>query len=56
MNTIILSKDDVNSPIHPHLWETFCDDLNIDVNAEEICLQLSSSDTNTKTNFPQETH
>ena len=55
MPTIILTKDDVNNPLHPHLWETICDDLNIDMNAEEIELRLSSADTNKKTNFPQET-
>ena len=56
MPTIILTKDDVNNPIHPHLCETFCDDLNIPIDSEEICLCLSSSDTNKKTNHPQEVH
>ncbi len=54
MHTIILSKNDVNNPLHPHLWETMCDDLNIDMDAEEMELCLSSEDRNKKTNNPQE--
>ena len=46
--TIILNKEDVNNPLHPHLWESWLDDLDIDPDATEICLEVSALDHNKK--------
>ena len=46
--TIILNRNDVNNPLHPHLFDTWLEDLGIDPDAEDITLCLSSSDDNKK--------
>jgi len=45
--TIILNREDVMSPIHPHLFDSFLDTLGI-VDADEVYLQLSPLDHNKK--------
>jgi len=49
-STIILNKEDVNNPIHPHLWENFLETLGVDGESGEVCLELSSMDENKKAN------
>jgi len=46
--TIILNKEDINTPLHPNLWYEFLNDLGVDKEAGEICLCLSSLDDNKK--------
>jgi len=46
--TIILNREDVNNPLHPNLFDNWLETLNIDPEAEEVCLQLSSLDHNKK--------
>ena len=47
-STIILNKEDVRNPLHPHLWEGFLETLGVDPDSAEVCLQLSSMDENKK--------
>ena len=47
--TIIMNREDVSNPLHPNLWYDWLDDLGIDPNATEVCLELSSLDENKKT-------
>lgn len=46
--TIILNKEDVNNPLHPNLWESFLETLGVEIEAEEVCLELSSLDCHKK--------
>jgi len=46
--TIILNKEDVNNPLHPNLWESFCETLGISTEANKISLSLSPFDENKK--------
>lgn len=46
--TIIMNREDVNNPLHPHLWESWLDTLGVDAEATEVCLQLSPLDDNKK--------
>ena len=46
--TVIINRDDVRSALHPHLFDTWLEDLGIDPEAEDITLCLSSEDTNKK--------
>ena len=46
--TFILDKDDVNSSIHPYLWYNLLETFNVDEDATEICIELSSLDENKK--------
>ena len=49
-STIILNKEDVNNPIHPHLWYHWLETLGVDSDATEVCLNLSFFDENKKAN------
>ena len=44
--TIILNKEDVNTPLHPNLWYDFLNTLGVDKESTEVCLCLSSLDEN----------
>ena len=45
--TIILSREDVNNPLYPNLFDSFLDTLGIkDKSVDEIYLQLSEVDDN----------
>jgi hypothetical protein len=44
--TIIVNKEDIDSPDHPNLWSSWLDTLGIDPEATEICLRRSSLDHN----------
>lgn len=46
--TIILNREDVNSELHSHLFDSFLDTLNLAPDVTEICLQLSLMDDNKK--------
>ena len=46
--TIIMNKNDVNNPLHPNLWYEWLETLGVDSGAEDVCLELSSSDDNKK--------
>lgn len=46
--TIILNREDVSNPLHPHLFDSFLETLGVDPSANEVCLNLSSLDENTK--------
>lgn len=30
MKTIILTRDDINNPLHPTMWEQLCEELGLD--------------------------
>ena len=47
-STIILNREDVNNPLHPHLYESWLDTLGVNPEATEVCLQLSPLDENKK--------
>jgi hypothetical protein len=47
-STIILNKEDINSPLHPNLWYSFLEALGVDGEANEVCLNLSPLDDNKK--------
>lgn len=44
--TIIINRDDINNPLHPNLWESFCDTLGISTDSDEVCLTRSHLDDN----------
>lgn len=44
--TTIINKEDINNPLHPHLWAGLLEQFNIDPEATEICLSLSPLDDN----------
>ena len=48
--TIIMNKEDVNNPLHPHLWESWLDTLGVYTDSTEVCLNISSLDHNKKVN------
>ncbi len=44
--TIIMNKEDVNNPLHPHLWDRWLETLGVDPEATEVCLVRSPLDHN----------
>lgn len=44
--TIILNQEDVNNPLHPHLWTSFMDTLGLEPETTEVCLERSELDEN----------
>ena len=46
--TIVLNKEDVNNPLHPHLWDSFLEMLGIDEDEDvtELVLERSLLDHN----------
>ena len=46
--TVVISKEDINNPLHPNLWYDILESLGVDENAEEIDVQLSAHDVNKK--------
>ena len=47
-STIIMNKEDVNNPLHPHLFDRWLETLGVDPEATEVCLILSVLDENKK--------
>jgi len=48
--TIVLNRSDVKSELHPNLFDYFLETLDVDPEAEDITLCLSSLDDNEKLN------
>ena len=47
-STIIVNKEDVNTPLHPYIWHHWLETLGVDKDATEVCLALSPLDENKK--------
>ena len=44
MPTIYLDRTDVNSPLHPFLWEQLCEELNISPEADTIAIRVAKAE------------
>ena len=43
--TIILTKDDINNPLHPHLWEGIMNDLDLPMETQSVTLLVTVEDS-----------
>lgn len=43
MTTIVLYREDINSPLHPRFWEELCEDLGQSTDSDSLTITVAKS-------------